>query len=262
MPPSSNTRLRIVSYNIAHGRGLHPIQGLSMRRTLKRNLDRIAELLVTLKPDIVALQEIDQHSWWAGRFDQLDYLKSATGFEHAAFGLNNRRGGMFPLNYGNAILSRHPIRFIENVAFGRKRWGEKGFLFAEIELGKNCVPLFNMHLHYRSRSERLRQAQWVASYLEAQKRARGDTWSVSPVLCGDLNNPARTGDATASLFRYFATHGHYTLFPQRARTFPSPLPRRTLDFIFLPPGCDEVFCLVVKSLLSDHLPVLVECSLS
>ncbi len=261
VPTSHKTRLRIVTYNIAHGRGLQPIQGLTSKRAIKRNLDRIAELLVSLSPDIVAIQEIDQHSLWAGRFDHLDHLKAAAGFDHAAFGVNNKRAGLFPLNYGNAVLSKHPISFFENVAFGRKRLGEKGFLFAEFEVGAKRVPLFNMHLHYRSRAERLRQAQWVGAYLDAQKRARGDAWSVSPLLCGDLNTSAKTGDATASLFRYFAKHGEYTLYPQKARTFPSPLPRRTLDFVFLPPGCAEVFCLVVKSFLSDHRPVLVECTL-
>ena len=46
----------------------------------------------------------------------------------------------------------------------------------------------------------------------------------------------------------------------QGRTFPSPLPRRALDFVFLPEGCADVRCEVVSSLLSDHLPVSVEFS--
>jgi endonuclease/exonuclease/phosphatase family metal-dependent hydrolase len=51
------------------------------------------------------------------------------------------------------------------------------------------------------------------------------------------------------------------LHPSTGGTFPSPLPQRTLDFIFLPAGCVAVKCEVVKSMLSDHLPVVVEFDL-
>lgn len=251
-------RLRIVTYNIAHGRGLRPIQGMSSRRKIRSNLLRIAELLDELKPDVVALQEIDQDSLWAGSFDQLEFLREFGGFPHSVFGVNNRRGGLIKLNYGNAFLSRHPIRESENIAFGKSTLGEKGFLFAEIEVHGRLVPLVNMHLHYRSRVQRIRQVDQVMSYLNDKRVLRHAHWQVPPIVCGDLNNPSHTRDATASLLKYFSLHGHYTLHPQRARTFPSPLPRRTLDFVFLPPSCVEVYCLVIRSFLSDHRPVMVE----
>ena len=50
-------RLRIVTYNIAHGRGLQPIQGLTSRRRIRSILLRIAKLIEKLNPDVVALQE-------------------------------------------------------------------------------------------------------------------------------------------------------------------------------------------------------------
>jgi len=53
-------RYRIVTFNIAHGRGLSPFQGLHGRRRFQRNLQKISKLLDELKPDIVALQEIDE----------------------------------------------------------------------------------------------------------------------------------------------------------------------------------------------------------
>jgi endonuclease/exonuclease/phosphatase family metal-dependent hydrolase len=251
-------RLRIVTFNIAHGRGLHPIQGMTSRRKIRSNLLQIAKLLDGLKPDVVALQEIDEDSMWAGSFDQLEFLREFGGFPHAAFGINNRRKGLFRLNYGNAILSRHPIAESENIAFGKSTLGEKGFLFAEIELHGKRVPIVNMHLHYRSRVRRIEQVDRVMHYLNDKRTSRRAHWLVPPIVCGDLNNPSHTADATASLMKYFRSHGHYTLHPQRARTFPSPLPRRTLDFVFLPPGCVEVYCLVVRSFLSDHRPVMVE----
>ena len=52
-------RYRIVTFNIAHARGLSLFQGLHGRRRFQRNLRKIAHLFDELKPDIVALQEID-----------------------------------------------------------------------------------------------------------------------------------------------------------------------------------------------------------
>lgn len=193
-------RLRVLTFNIAHGRGLTPIQGLTMGRKLRANLRKIAKLITELSPDVVALQEIDQHSRWAGNFDHLEYLQIHTGYPYSIFGINNRRAGLLNLNYGNAFLSKHPI----------------------VESGD---------------------------------------WHMLPIVCGDMNNQAHLPDATAELMRYFLLHGEYTLHPKDGRTFPSPFPSRGLDFIFLPPGCENVKCEVVPTMISDHRPVWAEFTL-
>jgi len=258
LPPS---RLRILTFNIAHGRGLTPIQGLTLRRKLRANLRGIARLILELSPDIVALQEIDQHSRWAGNFDQLEYLQLHTGYPYAVFGINNRREGLLNLSYGNAFLSKHPIVDWENRAFGTQRVGEKGFLYAEFDYAGQRLPLVNMHLHYRSRVRRFRQVEQVMDYVTTKHADRRAHWHLLPIVCGDLNNAAHLPDATAELLRYFSLHGHYSLHPQGGLTFPSPLPSRGLDFIFLPPGCGGVRCEVVTSYLSDHRPVWVDFEL-
>lgn len=254
-------RLRILTFNIAHGRGLSPIQGLTMVRKLRVNLRRIARLIVKLKPDVVALQEIDQYSRWAGNFDQLHYLQSHTGYQHAIFGINNRREGLLNLSYGNAILSRHPIIESENIVFGSSKVGEKGFLYVELDVGGRRLPVLNLHLHYRSRVHRFRQIERIMDYVTGKTHDRRDHWHMPPIVCGDLNNSVNKPDATAELLRYFMLHGDYSLHPQGGRTFPSALPSRGLDFVFLPPACREVQCEVVRSFLSDHRPVLVDFAL-
>jgi endonuclease/exonuclease/phosphatase family metal-dependent hydrolase len=255
-------RFRIVTFNIAHGRGLSPLPGLHGRRRFERNLRKIARLFDELEPDIVALQEIDEDSRWSGSFDHLAYLNAFAEFPHAVFGATNRRAGGYQLNYGNAILSRHPIAASENITFGTHKVGEKGFLFAEIDLGGVLLPVVNLHLHYRSRVHRFRQIERVMEYLNAKREHRRAHWATPPILCGDLNNPSHRLDATASLFRYLSLHGHYTLHPPRGmRTFPSAWPRRALDFIFLPPACRAPTCHVVRCYLSDHRPVVVEFAL-
>jgi endonuclease/exonuclease/phosphatase family metal-dependent hydrolase len=151
----SMQRIRLVTFNIAHGRGLMPLQGMTSARRIRMNLRRIARLLERLQPDIVALQEIDECSRWAGNFDHLDYLRSFVDLPHAVYGINNRRTGLLNLSYGNAFLSRHPITASETVVFGRSRVGEKGFLFAEFDrvvviCNYNDITPYSKHAAYGS----------------------------------------------------------------------------------------------------------------
>jgi endonuclease/exonuclease/phosphatase family metal-dependent hydrolase len=251
-------RLRLVTFNIAHGRGLTPIQGITSQRKLRVNLRRIAAMLDELAPDIVALQEIDERSRWAGNFDHLDYLRVHTRFPQAVFGINNRRSGLLNLSYGNAILSRHAIRAAETVVFGQRRLGEKGFLYVELDVGGRCVPVVNLHLHFSSRAQRLRQLERLLTWLREKHRFHAAKWVVPPIICGDFNNPGTRDDATASLLSHLSDYCDYALFPDGEPTFPSPLPQRTLDFVFLPAGCTHAQCHIVRSMLSDHLPVVVD----
>ena len=60
---------------------------------------------------------------------------------------------------------------------------------------------------------------------------------------------------------YFEQTNNYTLLPKAGRTFPSLMPARALDYVFVPQECLEPRADVVRSFLSDHRPVLVEFSL-
>lgn len=258
----ASPRVRLVTFNIAHGRGLTPIQGLTSARKVRTNLRRIADLIGKLDADLVAFQEIDEHSVWSGSFDHLDYLRTHAGFPHAAFGINNRRRGLVSLNYGNAILSRHPIVETETVAFGRRKLGEKGFLFAEVEVHGRVLPIVNLHLNPSSRGRRLQQLELLVAWLRAKEQERGRAWNLPPFVCGDFNTPDTGDDATASLLSHLHDYGDYALHPMSVATFPSPLPSRALDFVFVPPGCRSVRSEVVRTFLSDHRPVLVEFSVA
>lgn len=256
------SRLRLLTFNIAHARGLSLHQGLRTATQLRANLVKIAKLIQRLNADVVALQEIDQNSRWSGSFDHLAFLSEHTGLTHTAFGINNRRIGRYQLNYGNAILSRFPIAHTETVPFGPGKIGEKGFVFAEIDLGKRKrLPIFNVHMHHNSRPQRLRQVIRLMHYLDEQGLERAAHWSVSPIICGDFNNPSHWPDATSTLLGYFEQTNNYTLLPKTGRTFPSPFPARALDYFFLPQECQHPQVEIVRSMLSDHRPVLVEFAL-
>ena len=199
---------------------------------------------------------MDQDSYWNKNIDLIKAIHQETPYHHSFIGLNNERGGKWSFNYGSAILSRHPIQAEYNQPFDDKTFGGKGFMYAEIGLDGSYLRVVNVHLDSRSRQRRVEQIDQLIDFLEG----RLDDVSVQPIICGDFNCPARkTGDAVFHLFRYLETHG-YRLLPETSamRTLPAHFPTRTIDFIFMPPGCAIRDVSVLSVYVSDHRPVLVE----
>ena len=87
----------MVTYNIHKGRGMD-----------RRNrIQRVAEILQGLKPDIVALQEVLSVEGKEPEAHQARFIAEALGF-HFRIGETRRlRGGA----YGNVTLSRFPVVF-------------------------------------------------------------------------------------------------------------------------------------------------------
>lgn len=257
-------KLRLLTFNVAHGRGPLPVhQSLRSMVKIRSNLLKIAALIKRLKADIVAVQEIDENSRWNGSYNHLTFLSEHCGLPFTAIGLTNERGGRYPRNYGNGVLSRWPIMHAETATFGRSQLGDKGFLFVETEVAAGRrLPLINLHLHHVSRKQRLLQAGILMKFMTERRKQRAAHWVAPPILCGDFNNPAHTPDATAMLLGYCEETNNYTLLPKTGRTFPAALPARALDFVLLPQECHPVHAEVVRSYLSDHRPVLVEFDLA
>jgi endonuclease/exonuclease/phosphatase family metal-dependent hydrolase len=253
--------LRILTLNIAHGRGLSTYQGFHSARGIERSLRRVAHLLRKVDADIVALQEVDEDSHWNRRIHLLDVLQEQAGYEHAYLGVHNRRSGRLPLAYGNALLTRFPIRHAEHEAFGQASLGEKGFVCAELETPHGILPVVNLHLDFRSRLRRIEQVETLIQFLVNKKYTDEGTPHFSPLVCGDFNSRSgRRGDAVRHLFQYLENQCDYRLLPQgrRSRTFPSLLPVHGLDFVFVPPSYQVCSSEVLRSYVSDHRPVVVE----
>ena len=245
---------RMLTFNIAHGRGLGLYQGFHSGRGIERVLTSIADMLKEEHCDIVALQEVDVKSHWNREINLLEHIREAADFPHAEAGLHNMREGDKPLAYGNAVLSRYPFRACETVPFGTETLGEKGFMTADIDTPDGPLTLINLHLDYKSRKRRIEQIEILVARLEE----RGGT-AASPIICGDFNSTSKAErDAVNHLLTFVRRFDSYTLLPQDSSTFPAFLPVRSLDFILVPERFRVVSHRVVKSYLSDHRPVLAE----
>ena len=213
--------LRILTLNIAHGRGLSPYQGLHRSRTIERNLLRIVRLLQREQPDIVALQEADADSHWNQRIHLLDFLAREADYAHSHLGIHNRRHGRLPLAYGNGLLARFPIENTDTQPFGQAKLGEKGFLYSELAVPGGHLPVVNLHLDFRSRQRRIDQVERLIDYLEARHLETGRETYFAPIICGDFNSRAtKQRDAVRHLIGYLEGHCAYQLMPTGGKTFP------------------------------------------
>ena len=231
-------------------------QGFSTERQIRRNLSKITDLLLSEGVDIAALQEVDVDSHWNKNINLLEIIQRLGGYPHAQMGIHNQRGGPKPLSYGNAVVSRYPVKRHESNPFGQSTIGEKGFLFVEFDVRGHCLPLINLHLDYRSKQRRLEQINRVIEYIVDEVDIKsGD----GPIICGDFNSGSKSlGDAVAHLFHALQSHGGYHIYPQSVSTFPSHFPSTCIDFIMLPKRYEMIECRVVKSYVSDHRPVLLK----
>lgn len=244
--------MRVVTYNIHHGVGMDGVL----------DLERIEELLIEARPDVVALNEVDKGIARSRRVDQSRVLAERLGMEYA-FGPNLR---YFGGEYGNAILSRFPIRSHRNVPLTARGSERRGLLHAVLDVVGSPVHVLTTHLEVRHPNIRDAQLMEIARYVQSLE---------GPViLMGDFNSDAGMGDPSGALFPrlrdtwvmqqvYFGENaGVADGGPQEGSpTFDSKSPSRRIDYVFasqelLPVGPDAVR--TVHSLASDHLPVVAD----
>lgn len=253
------TKFSLMSFNIAHGRGLSLYQGFHNSNSIRKNLEKIALIIREHSPDIVAFQEIDQSSHWNKHIDLLKHIQDETNYHYSKHGIHNTRFGRKPLYYGNAFLSKHPILSCEVYPFGEKTVGEKGFMEARVLIESQEIDIINLHLDFRSRRTRITQ---IESILERIKRLHLADNVNPPLICSDFNTGYKAfSDAVRQIMIRSARHVQYTYHPQNERTFPAHFPSRGLDFVLAPKPYKVKAARAIKSFASDHLPVLIDFSL-
>jgi endonuclease/exonuclease/phosphatase family metal-dependent hydrolase len=233
---------RVMSYNIQHGRGMDG----------QVDLQRIADVIQGENPDLVALQEVDRGVQRTGRIDMPAELAALTGMT-AVFSNNfHFQGG----EYGNAILSRHPVEFSHNTHYRMVRAGEqRGLLHAIVQLHDHRLLILNTHLDYRpDDTERL-------SNIEEIFALTANHPNLPLVIAGDFN--ALPGSRTHQAMTQHLTDAWAAAGQSDGFTFPSHQPDRRIDYLFTHPqrGPFPRSAWVPQTVASDHLPVVVEFEL-
>jgi endonuclease/exonuclease/phosphatase family metal-dependent hydrolase len=236
---------RIVTYNV------HKCRGLDRRV----RPERIVSVLKETAADIIALQEVLSIDEARRELDQARFIAEELGMEFCLGENRKLNGGA----YGNVVLSRWPIEFMENYDI-TWRWCEpRGCLRADIPVnGSQVVHVFNAHLGTAFIERRHQARQLVGERILTNAELSG-----ARVVLGDFNEWTR-GLASQMLSAHLESVDirHHL---RRTKTYPGVLPLFHLDHIYYDQTLRLERLHLHKSrtalLASDHLPLVADLQL-
>ena len=231
--PQEPVRLRILAYNVHHGAGNDEVL----------DLERIAALIRSLEPDLVALQEIDDRTRRTGGVDQAARLGELTGMEPVFGPFMDYQGG----RYGMAVFSK--LAFTDAINHQLPPGPEPRTSVAiRVRLPGDAGELVFAGIHfYRTEEERLAQAGRLLEILKAE--------TAPVILAGDFNS--MPGSPVMELI------GETFAIPAKGAdrlTFPSDAPAREIDFIAYRPAARFAVIeqrVIDEPVASDHRPLLL-----
>ena len=129
-------KLKVVSYNVKalHYDPENP-KGVADRR------EDVAAVIKELDGDIVGLQEIDVNNKRTDFYDQAKYLAEECGYPYFHFTPTTAKGV-----YGHAIMSRFPIKELEDLDFAVQCGEHRKFCRAVLDVDGRDVVFYNTHL--------------------------------------------------------------------------------------------------------------------
>lgn len=235
MPPAlEQSVVRLASYNVHGGVG----------RDGRRDVERIAAVIMEIGADVVGLQEVDSRHEPGERDSQLRALARATGMQAIAGPTLSAPGGEF----GNAVLTRLPLRTAHHCDLSVRGREPRGAVEVVLDLARVEAPtalrVAVTHLGLRS-FERRWQARRLATWL-------GERRAELSVLLGDFNEWRPMSPVTRTLLG-----GGVMGAP---RSFPARAPLLALDRVFVQ-GPAKLRSVAVHQtplarVASDHLPVV------
>lgn len=241
--------LKLMTLNLAHGRGQALHQWLLNRKAIEANLARVAAMLRREAPDVVALQEADGPSFWSGNLDHVAHLAGAAGYPYLVRGEHVQRR---KLVFGASLISRLPVHDALSVTFSRSLPSPtKGFVVGRIALPgrpKLLLDVTAAHLDFLRSRTRLRQVGQIVASLRDR--------DVPQIVMGDFNCGWRS---RTSAVRHLADELELTAYePTARRPWTFPQLRRRLDWILISPALTFTSHSVLPDRLSDHRAVMAQ----
>jgi endonuclease/exonuclease/phosphatase family metal-dependent hydrolase len=237
---------RILTYNV------HRCLGIDGRLSPAR----IAEVIASCEPDIVALQELDVGRIRTGGIDQAraiaDELRMHLLFHPAVQVVEEL--------YGDAILTPRACKLVKAEALptwsGRAFVEPRGALWACVNIAGAEIQVINTHLGLRG-PERLRQIDMLLGHGWLGHSACRDPI----IVAGDFNAIPRS-----RVYRRLAEHlfDAQTAVGRRRQqpTYPSRAPFLRLDHVFVSRSIEvrraETVRTPLARIASDHLPLVVD----
>ncbi len=223
--------VRILTYNVRNGRGMDD----------RTDYERIANVIIAIHPEVVALQELDSVTTRSNGVDVLKAIAEKCGMNYFYGASIPYQGG----KYGIGILSKEiPLKTTFFSLPGREE--KRGLLMAE----------FKEYVFFCSHFS-LTEADRVASVLLISQK--GKELHKRVLLAGDLNATPQS-EAIKSLSE------HWINIAGNQPTFPSSGPKECIDYIWGINCCNLIYDIIKQEVVqekiaSDHCPVFVDVKL-
>jgi endonuclease/exonuclease/phosphatase family metal-dependent hydrolase len=210
----------------------------------RRDVQRIADVIVKYRPHVVCLQEVHQRLPWSGWDDQPKRLAHGLGMPLVFQSNVHFLGG----GYGLGIAASLPINAVQRIRLPSVR-ERRGLLCVAISTSKGDLQICCTHWGL-GQEERMHQAAAAAAWIKKQE---GDV-----ILCGDLNEGPE-GPAVRRLLTDAPLYdaGEASDLP----TYPAINPTARIDYCFCTPGVRVFQTVVPQTEASDHLPIFCDIAL-
>lgn len=240
-------KYKIMTYNICSG---HTYFDVVFPEKPPLDLEKSAEVIKSIAPDICGLNEVDLLTERSGNVNQTEYFKNYLGME-GVFGRSIDFQGGF---YGNALLSRFPISSHEVIDVPDVEGvvqEHRTILKLRLDIAGG-VTLLQIH----AGTTDAQKEKFVNKICEVI-----DSIETPLILMGDFNMTPdypilskirdRLAD-TAPLFNggEFTTYG----------TYPK-CPKKHIDYIFVSKEIKPLSLTTLETMASDHYPLIMECEI-
>jgi len=208
------------------------------------DLDLIAQVINSIKPDLVALQEVDFNTQRARNMDLVTELGYRTGLASLFGKAMPYDGG----EYGEGILSRYSFLSTQNHALGAQEGKEpRAALEINVSLKSgDAIRFIGTHLdHTKDETDRINQARELNALFTRDE--------MPSILAGDLN--ARPESKTMAILFTAWTKS----FTENVPTIPATNPKAKIDYILFRPAHRWRVLetrVIDEKVASDHCPVL------
>ena len=227
--------ITLMTYNIRYGLGIDNVL----------NIERIIETINNEKPDIIALNEVDNFMPRSHLKRQDKLIADRLGYGYV-YGYNINVGS----KYGNVLLSKYPINSWKNhrlpgldSVFAEPR----GIIEADIDVEGKSITVLVTHLSINTK-ERAKQVEFIVKKLEEIPNPK--------ILMGDFNDVPES-EGMKKIFLNINDTAEFEYY-----TFPTEDPKSRTDYILV---SDDIFVKESKpinSYASDHLPVLAKIKIT
>ena len=221
--------ITVLSYNIHHGAGMDTIL----------DLERIARVINSVSPDIVALQEVDINTERNGNINQMEVLGKLTNMNFVFGKSMDFNDGQ----YGNGILTKFPVKSHKVHPLPGEE--PRSALAAIIKIEEETeIVLISTHLSTQEKN-RLESLQPIEDILKDYKQ-------LPLIFAGDLNAVPES-----QVLSGLSKNLNNATIDQK--TTPVDMPMRQIDYIMFTPK--DRWSVVSSRVLdekiaSDHRPIM------